>query len=724
MAMSSQFSLSLELTKLVPFGPLVNAAGHGLIRLIRDLQASGSDFITEEDLAQVFGRNRVEPLFASTFRTAVKHSMIHEVSSIAELVIEGGAGPTVRRSLNEPAYFAMVVQLSLLTFTHELTSLTKALTKAFERRTEGAKDFVAPPRYDALKGALRAIREQTCGFMWELILSAVEKRLYPSVAWTDGFLYTLRTIPLVIMQGLLDSLTAVQHLPENTRLRIGSTFGIPTIVVWAHQVLGLSVEVDINGETVVFGDGPVSVYVESDKNGPQEIVLLSETDDPFFHLAEADEDDRLLPLRQHPVRDYGTRALRLVDDRRDEERQMVNAVVTSCISIARAQNRDHGHELPESDNQGHEIQEPGIRVHDKPLGRLSSFPSVQRVLAVSRSVFASNEDVVDAIDLHSELPCPAQAAETEAPKHFGGSRLLLCLTHVVLVLGMVHGFDEDLMLHVESLETAQYMPFRIPDTCMAYSSLASLLQGQPTYRLEDVEVDRTSVISASGWSLCLASLACKDPSDTKGLLAFIRGVPARGGERRRYIIDGALPLPKQLKRATAASRSRNKIVAGPGDTCALESWSQQKKARHLIGITDHAFEIATICETRSKDTSEANSLTLGFRSMQEISWNVVHVPACMHNAELGQSLVLPDAVWTFHGFQGPALFTQNFPQQALFAGLVAGDSSARWMLCAHMLQTWKFPYEFTVYVRGRDCCFECSVKYAKRIPYSCAGLVL
>lgn len=134
MAMGSQFSLSLELTKLVPFGSLVNAAGHGLVRLLREIQASGSDFITEQDLAEVFGRNRVEPLFASTFRTAVKHSIIHQISGIAELVIEGGAGPTVRRSLNEPGYFAMLVQLSLLTYAHELRSLTAGLTKAFERR--------------------------------------------------------------------------------------------------------------------------------------------------------------------------------------------------------------------------------------------------------------------------------------------------------------------------------------------------------------------------------------------------------------------------------------------------------------------------------------------------------------------------------------------------------------------------------------------------------------
>lgn len=718
MAMGSQFSLSLELTKLVPLGPLVNAAGHGLIRLIRDLQASGSDFLTEEDLAQVFGRNRVEPLFASTFRTAVKHSVIHEVSSIAELVIEGGAGPTVRRSLNEPAYFAMVVQLSLLTYTHELTSLTKALVKAFERRAQGATEYMAPPRYDALKGALRAIREQTSGFMWELILSAVENRLYPSIAWTDGTLYIRRTIPMTIIQGLLDSLTAVQHLPENTRLRIRSLTGIPTIVVWAHRVLGLTVEVAIRGESFVFGDGPVSVHIDSDPRGP-EIALLNETEDPFFQIVKAEEDDRLIPILQHPLRDYGTRALRLLDDRREHEEEMVYAIVTSCVSIAQDQEKDRGHGVGEVGEQGRD--KPGI-------GRLSSFPSVQTVFAVSRIVFASSAGVIDAIKPESELPCAARTTPEDDPHmYWGGYKLLLRLTHIILVLGMAHGFDEDLVLHLDSLDEAQYMPFQVPDTRIAYSSLASLLQGQQTYRLEEVEADRTSVISASGWSLCLASLACKDPSDTKGLLAVIRGVPARGGERRRYIIDGARPVSQQNKSLSSASLGGFEIVSGPGETCTPESWKQPRKARCLIGITDNAFEVANIvsCDSRTNSKAEPSNMTIGFRSMQDISWDVIHLPACVHQSRLDQPLTLPDAVWSFHGFRAPPSH-YGFPQEALFAGLVAGDSAARWMLCAHMLYGWRthFP-SFPICVRGRECCFECSMKYARRVPGdSVVGLVL
>ncbi|KAL8753965.1 MAG: hypothetical protein Q9199_004682 [Rusavskia elegans] len=673
MVMGSQFSLSLELTKLVPFGSLVNAAGHGFVRLLREIQASGSDFIAEEDLAQVFGRNRVEPLFASTFRTAVKHSVIHEVSSIAELVFEGGAGPTVRRSLNEPAYFAMVVQLSVLTFTHELLSLTRSLSKAFERRSQGATEYVAPPRYDALKGALRAIREQTCGFMWELVLSAVEKRLYPSIAWTDGSLYTLRTIPTVILQGLLDSLTAVQHLPENTYLRISTQTGIPTIVVWAHQILGLSVKVDFEGQSLIFGNGPVSIYIDGDTRGP-EIALLNETDDPFFQLVETDADERLLPVRQHPLRDYGTQVIRLRDDNHDRERQLVHDVVTSCVSVARDRGKHPYHKAPEPEQQNHNIHRLAR------LGRLNSFPSISRILTVSKMVFASNEDVIDAIDLNMELPCAAGAAESH------GSTQLLCLTHIVLVLGMVHGLDEQLSLHLDVIEPEQYQPFRIPDARVAYSSLATLLEGQLPRRLTELEIGRTSVVSASGWSLCLGSLACKDPSDAKGLLAFIRGVPARGGERRRYVIDGMRPGRTMLALPLSdPKRSTLILTSGPGEKCVLESWALSEKTRYFIGITDDAFEVRHVlsCKSSKKDNDTPQvDLSTGFRSMQEASWEVIHTPGCHHApSSLGQSMILPEGVWAFHGFATPA--TEGLPAEAVFVGLVAGENTLNMLQYVH-----------------------------------------
>ncbi|KAL8702544.1 MAG: hypothetical protein Q9201_004285 [Fulgogasparrea decipioides] len=699
--MGSQFSLSLELTRLVPFGSLVNAAGHGLVRLLRDIQTSGSDFVTEHDLAEAFGRNRVEPLFASTFRTAVKQSLIHEISGIAELVLEGGAGPTVRRSFNEPAYFAMVVQLSLLTFTHELTSLTKALIRSFERRAQGATEYIAPPRYDALIGTLRAIREQTCGFMWELIFSAVEKKLYPSLVWTDGSLYTIRTIPQVILQALLDSFTAIQHLPEHTHLRIASRLGIPTIIVWAHQVLGLSVKVEVNFQSHTFGEGPPSIYIDGDTRGSPQVTLLNETDDPFFQLGWETGDTRLEPVSRHPIKDYGTRTLRLRDDDIHRERAMVYAIVTSCIMVAREHNQ----------SRESKIQEPS---------RLSCFPSAQRVLSVSKMLFAANKDVVDAIELSSELPCAARTAHLDSspdvPPHFGGGRDLLYLTHVTLVLSMAEGFDEELALHIDALDEVAYMPFQVPDARRAFVSLALLLQRYVRYA-EESNVVRMSVVSAWGWSLCLSSVACQDPSDVKAEVTFIRGVPARGGERKRYIVDGSWPLDRDIRAFKSLERSNFLLVSRPGDDCTLGSWTYSKKTRYYIGTTAEVFEVVKILSCDSLIPSnrqlKGETVSFGFRSMQELAWDVVHIPACNHRATLGQSATIPEGIWTFHGFQPPS--SQRFPDKGIFAGLVAGDSSARWILVAVMKYAWEAqpsPLQ-KICVRGRECCFECSLHFAK-----------
>ncbi|KAI4206100.1 MAG: hypothetical protein LQ346_001283 [Caloplaca aetnensis] len=710
--MSSQFSLSLELTKLVPFGSLVNATGHGLVRLLREIQASGSDFITEQDLAEVFGRNRLEPLFASTFRTAVKRSLVHHITGIAELIFEGGAGPTVRRSLNEDGYFAMIVQLSLLTYAHELSSLAAALTKAFERRNQGSQEYVAPPRYDALKGALRAIREQTCGFMWELIISAVEKRLYPNTAWTDGSLYTIRAIPQVLLQGLLDSFTAIQHLPEHTRLQINSSKGAPTIIVWAHHILGLSVKISVNDEVVVFGDGPVTVYIDADWRRPPVITLLNESDEEFFHLSEQQGDQRLAPVARHPVRDYGTRVLRLRIDDRDTERHLVEAIVTSCIAAAR-----------EGDNG----RKPGAR---QP-GALDSI-SVRRVLSVSKLLFVSSEHAINAINLNSELPCIARRLDPENDQHDGTpsqlrghGKVMLRLTHVIFVLCMTQGLDEDLPLHIDALDDSQYMPFHLPEARQAFGSLASLLEGRV---LQNDKSDvSASVVSAWGWSLCVGSLSCQDPSDAQADMSFIRGVPTRGGEKRRYIIDGAWSMQKEILGLYVNEQTNFTVASAPGEQCQLRSMTPPKPKKYFIGVTDDAFEVVNIFPYElpprtaggpmRPDAVKEGSISCGFRSMQEAAWSAHHIPTCEHLAAAGQSVVLPPNVWAFHGFSSPGL--EYFPADAVLAGLTAEDPTARWILMAMILYGWraKLKLAWVVCLRGRDCCFECAIQFAQ----SCRG---
>jgi hypothetical protein len=131
MPLAGQFSLSVELTKLLPLGPILNTVGRGFLNLARDLQNSGSDIVVEADLANVFGRNRIESRFESTFRTAVKESYTQRLNNFLDIILEGGAGPTVQRSLTDQAYFSTVVQLSLLTSMLDLKSLAAGLHQCF-----------------------------------------------------------------------------------------------------------------------------------------------------------------------------------------------------------------------------------------------------------------------------------------------------------------------------------------------------------------------------------------------------------------------------------------------------------------------------------------------------------------------------------------------------------------------------------------------------------------
>jgi len=139
MPFSSQFALSLELTRLVPFILAKTKAVEAIMSLARDLQvcfsgpslcplasicfcaicpmsiatyiskSSGSDIIIEEDLVEVFGRSRINGQLASSFRAVVCKSTSTRLAD--GLTLDTGAGPSVARALakDQDPYLAMAV---------------------------------------------------------------------------------------------------------------------------------------------------------------------------------------------------------------------------------------------------------------------------------------------------------------------------------------------------------------------------------------------------------------------------------------------------------------------------------------------------------------------------------------------------------------------------------------------------------------------------------------
>lgn len=114
--LQSQFSLSLELTRLIPASAaLLNASWADAISFARRLQDSGSDFITEEDLVNKFGAAPIASSIAGSFRDVLgKRGGMQSYDLVeAGMSLFPGLGPTLTRALtegNNGPYFAMVVQ--------------------------------------------------------------------------------------------------------------------------------------------------------------------------------------------------------------------------------------------------------------------------------------------------------------------------------------------------------------------------------------------------------------------------------------------------------------------------------------------------------------------------------------------------------------------------------------------------------------------------------------
>ena len=107
MVFSSQFALSLEIARLVPLAlNVVGDSADKAMRFMRNVRNSGSDGLTEEDLALLFGRCRISDKVEVMFKERVRESTILPLAG--EFSLRQGAGPTVGRALRHAPYFSTV----------------------------------------------------------------------------------------------------------------------------------------------------------------------------------------------------------------------------------------------------------------------------------------------------------------------------------------------------------------------------------------------------------------------------------------------------------------------------------------------------------------------------------------------------------------------------------------------------------------------------------------
>ena len=120
--------------------------------------------------------------------------------------------PTASRALGHPPYFSTVVQLSLLSWVHEKSSLAESLRCALEKKRQGTPlsyNVRATPSHERILGVTVACEEQTSSFGWGRFSLAVASMLGlpPQKAYT-GLLPTL-------LRAVLDIFPIIQSLPEH-----------------------------------------------------------------------------------------------------------------------------------------------------------------------------------------------------------------------------------------------------------------------------------------------------------------------------------------------------------------------------------------------------------------------------------------------------------------------------------------------------------------------------
>jgi hypothetical protein len=791
MPLDNQFSLSLELTRLLPLGQTINALGSAVSKVARELTASGSDIVIEEDLAAIFGRLRICQHFEKTFRAVVGSTERTGISKLLDIALESGPGPTVQRALAAPGedsrYLSTIIQLSLLSYVHEPTSLADGLSYVLQKRLDSAAPDCPPaPGYDALFGIIRACQEQTNRFQWHFVLDRVRQDLgqvyeksyamaYPTDSRRPFVLQSnCRALSYPVIQGLIDMFLVIQSLPEDRTVYIETLKGVPTIVAWAHHVLGFTVVVklfDTDGtqQSRSFGEGLPQIVIDARNNsaaGGSEICLLSGTKERLFYLTD-EEDQSKTPLeasRRHPLGSFGASVIISAAEQQrislnaEQKESLLQQIALDVVSRGIACFLATGSSWrPDKPKYGNSLQDFVNLLKDTPY---QSWNRVERALSVIFGVqLVEVEEKVFALldkgdkDYHKK--------HIQESYQIPGSRSIKVNIDPLVVL--VSGFscvDEveeciDLLvpdafgqqnqpgLSPTQLRRAKTLPiwerFAYSDRIQANNwnestlldIFARILIG-PSFRMgnERLRFMKTGLISEYGWSVFLPSVDVIDPSEVSIYRIHLkRGVPVRSDVRRRRIEDGGMftkppktssnfslwPNDRISEEDSAESIPVAADIEGVDRDSSGASFSHAK-----VGVTNTAFVVTFTIQGQSWGAAET-----GMRQMHRISTNnrLWRVDACDHYIDRNcDTLIAPTEISEVYLAQGVDGLLSNsvlnrkrydsYRTNGYFLLLTSGNIAGRWLsLCF-----WD-GYARKVCLRHPQACLRCVLDTVKAFPF-------
>jgi hypothetical protein len=750
------FQLSLELTNV--FGSALAAASvaKGLINFSRELRKSGSDIVVEEDLADIFGRGKVVSDLEVQFkRVILANTTITPLHRSCDVQLQPGPGPTVNRALRDQdrRYLSTVIQLSMLAWMHDRTELSSSLADCMRRRLEMNVPGANPdPGFEGVFTTLEACSSQTSAFAWNLYSQQVRTVLwqsYPPLEHPN--LYRRDSIERLtpnILLAAMDYLYLVQSLPEDRKMVLQNQEGMIPLIVWAHYILGLTVQVHHPAENgVTFGTGTPQVIIQLSLKGVKphgtvEILLLDR--DMNVVLKCAPEDILTTEIKtqeRHLLCGYGTEHFRRKfnqclntadnDPLYQETAQLILAFAivkssTLCRVAVSNPDRKPGDDLPcfsslerwrifdAADIIFHGIQydrlevDSYIRMIKNSTLQETSFPnSIEQYL----QKWTEANGVDDAEDRKLKLSWNRRSLELLMGNL---ATLTLVFAHVPEVKDcneLPLAFDIDGLLERSTIFNQLFdgESIRLKESTIFYH-IAGLLVGS---RFSSSAYKKCFLVSDFGWSTFLSS--CEDGSPAKvrpELVHVRRGVPTNGktGERKSRIEDSPTTI-SCLPDTTVLDRGEEYV---PRCAMGIKTRTEYFTSRSREFLLSIRFEI----DHQYQATLQSADAYTSYRKLHRSLWMVQssnHYKRCMHSRQFLARAKLGFGVATAKGY-GWALEgrEQGNPKvsERICICLVAEDQRARWLAIEDASDS-------TVrkaILRSDGCCENCALDSIASLP--------
>jgi hypothetical protein len=475
--------------------------------------------------------------------------------------------------------------------------------------------------YDALLGTLRACKEQTVSYPWDLQLQAIEETITAKLPRLCRF--SSRDLPACILEGCLDFFRLAQSLPKDRLVRIKTHTGYATLAAWAHKVSGLTVTIlDHQGDesiSATFGAGEDNVVIVV--GGPNiNISLLDGSSEELFQFVSSPDDPVIGAEERCLVAGIGARLLR-----RDPELDPTRGIQSLMFFC----------ECKRSDWVG-----GGPR------------PSLQKLQSTSKLVLGDlfdSEDayskpdydkVVAGAQRQNELALQARQDASSPLRHSSSSqwfkhgvedepgivplqpsRLAQKVAKIMLALTCVANQEDlgKLPVTTSTIPEIEGAPMR-----QSFDFLSALILGHDYNEITTIGKDKVALVSACRWSLYVSTIGLPDPLNvTPNEFRIAQGVPYRHGERKQFIIDGpTLNISTGGEFRNSEPHSDETL-----STCLLDT----SKPQVFVGVSRSAFEVLVKFEFLDHVDNKIKSLRCGFRALNEAVWRAPKTEPCPHS---------------------------------------------------------------------------------------------